>query len=150
MTEQVDQQAWDRQSRLEQYKLCVEMADRVSQRRMVANTLFATLTTSIIGALVVLGSKPEARSFEVGLCLVGILLAAAWRVHVVHSQRLNSAKFQVIQKIELELPCQPFAEEWTLVRTHPAGYIGHSRIEAWVPVVAALVFAGILLTLAKF
>src|SRR5262245_9792406 len=36
---------------LEQYKLYVEMADRISQRRGTANTFFLTVNTAIIGAL---------------------------------------------------------------------------------------------------
>ena len=36
---------------LEQYKLYVEMADRISQRRGAANTCFLTFNTAVVGAL---------------------------------------------------------------------------------------------------
>ena len=36
---------------LEQYKLYVEMADRISQRRGAANTFFLTFNTAVVGAL---------------------------------------------------------------------------------------------------
>ena len=36
---------------LEQYKLYVEMADRISARRSTANTFFLTLNTLLVGAL---------------------------------------------------------------------------------------------------
>ena len=36
---------------LEQYKIYVEMADRISHRRAVANTFFLTFNTAVVGAL---------------------------------------------------------------------------------------------------
>jgi hypothetical protein len=36
---------------LEQYKLCIEMADRISQRRGAANTFFLNFNTALVGAL---------------------------------------------------------------------------------------------------
>ena len=36
---------------LEQYKICVEMADRISARRNLANVFFLTLHTAIFAAI---------------------------------------------------------------------------------------------------
>ncbi|MEO0973262.1 MAG: hypothetical protein AAFX85_09215, partial [Pseudomonadota bacterium] len=43
---QADSTRW-RSAMLEQYKLYVEMTDRISQRRGAANTFFLTLNTAV-------------------------------------------------------------------------------------------------------
>ena len=52
----------DRAATLEQYKLYVEMADRISARRGLTNTLFLTLNTAIFAAIGALwkGRRPAA------------------------------------------------------------------------------------------
>ncbi len=143
-TDQDNLASWERQARLEQYKLCVEMADRVSQRRLTANSFFATLATSIIGALAWFGGKANTPSLELALCVLGVVLCWTWRDHITHSQKLNAAKFEVIQKLENSLPSQPYSDEWTIAKTHPKGYVGHSRIEVLLPLVAGVLFAVLL------
>ena len=42
---------YDRETILEQYKIYVEMADRISARRSLTNTFFLTLNTAIFAAI---------------------------------------------------------------------------------------------------
>ncbi len=60
---------------LEQYKICVEMADRVSSRRNLANTFFLTLHTLLFGTLGFLYEKGPVinRKWTVLLILVALL-----------------------------------------------------------------------------
>lgn len=69
----------------EQYKLCVEMADRVSARRSLANTFFISLNTAVIATLTtVLSGRGGEGAVTLWLLLPGlvILLAScvAWYV----------------------------------------------------------------------
>jgi hypothetical protein len=112
---------------LELYKTAVEMADRVSSRRAGANTFFLTLNTTLAAVVGIVSSarKPSPHgmvpSFDAyGLVLTavaGIVLAVVWRALLAYYRRLNGAKFDVINKLEQQLPAQPYAEEWAIL--HP-------------------------------
>ncbi len=133
-------------SLLEQYKLYVEMADRISQRRAAANTFFLTFNTAIVGALSTLFDdipRPAAIAIyvtAVGFCLVWILLLRSYR-------NLNSAKFRVIGYMEKQLPASPYwGAEWMALgqgRDYRK-YLPLSVLETWVPVG----FAGVYVYLA--
>jgi hypothetical protein len=112
---------------LELYKSAVEMADRVSSRRAGANTFFLTLNTTLAAVVGIVssarkpsshGSVPSFDAFGLVLTAVaGIVLAIVWRALLAYYRRLNWAKFEVINKLEEQLPAQPYAEEWEIL--HP-------------------------------
>jgi hypothetical protein len=112
---------------LELYKNAVEMADRVSSRRAGANTFFLTLNTTLAAVVGIVssarmpsshGSVPSFDAFGLVLAAVaGIVLAIVWRALLAYYRRLNHAKFDVINKLEEQLPAQPYAEEWAIL--HP-------------------------------
>ena len=83
--------------KLELYKLGVEMADRISARRALANTFFLTVNT---GLAALLGGK-TLRWYVAG---AGIVFTLAWWWLLQSYRKLNSAKFKVINAIE---PPQP-------------------------------------------
>ncbi len=131
---------------LEQYRLYVEMADRVSARRGLANSFFLTLNTGIVTLAVTVGKTPPERA---AWWLVIPLLAMlgqcfAW-LYLVRSYRLlNSAKYQVVGALEERLPTSPFwrAEWWALGEgTDHSRYWPLSHIEQWIPVLFALTYA---------
>jgi len=90
---------------LELYKLAVEMADRVSARRALANTFFLTVNT---GLAALLGGN-QLRWY---VAVAGIVFALAWWWLLQSYRRLNQAKFDVINALEPELPVQLFSAEW--------------------------------------
>lgn len=109
---------------LEIYKLCVEMADRVSGRRATANSFFLTLQTALAVLLGVFAVQPvgaeDARQDKVVLtcaAVAGAVLALAWRRLLTSYRRLNRAKFEVINEIERTcLPVRPFTREWEILK----------------------------------
>ncbi len=90
---------------LELYKLAVEMADRVSARRGLANTFFLTVNT---GLAALLGGQ-QLRWY---VAVAGIVFALSWWWLLQSYRKLNSAKFAVINAIEPRLPIQLFSDEW--------------------------------------
>ena len=75
---------------LEQYKIYVEMADRISQRRGLTNTFFLTLNTAIFTAI---GLFWEHRPRRARL-VVGVSAGdASWRMLclVLHSSLVSAA-----------------------------------------------------------
>jgi len=130
---------------LEQYKIYVEMADRVSQRRGLTNTFFLTLNTAIfttIGAL--WDHKPTGNVWWLAYPLV-ILLGQcfAW-FYLVRSYRLlNSAKYEVVGALEKRLPASPYwSAEWTALGEGkiPSKYWPLSHIESWIPAFFAAIY----------
>ena len=100
---------------LEVYKLAVEMADRVSARRGLANTFFLTLNTALAALL----GGAQLRWYAAA---AGIVLATAWWALLQSYRRLNRAKFSVIVAIEQRLPLRIFSDEWEeLSVTRPVG-----------------------------
>lgn len=123
---------------LEQYKLYVEMADRISERREKANSFFLTVNTALVALLAkdAFGSAPASPSFlEVLVPLAAGVLCYLW-YRIVRSYRdLNSAKFKVVHEIEQRLPIRPYDAEWEAVGRgkNPKLYLPFTHIEIAVP-----------------
>jgi hypothetical protein len=98
----------------EQYKLYVEMADRVSARRMLANTFFVGVHTALITAFTVLLKENILSRSLVGYApfLAVILLCFVWWRVIYSYRQLNSGKFKVIHALEQSLPVAPYDAEW--------------------------------------
>ncbi|MEU6782210.1 hypothetical protein ABZ912_23655 [Nonomuraea angiospora] len=107
---------------IELYKIAVEMADRVSARRTLANAFFLSVQSTLlsVAALSMFGS---ARSWPVSVvfALVGMVLSGTWWVQLRSYRDLNRAKFAVINEIELQLPVQPFGSEWQALLASRSG-----------------------------
>jgi hypothetical protein len=112
---------------VELYKLAVEMADRISARRALANTFFLTVNT---GLAALLGGK-ELRWY---VAAAGLLFALAWWWLLQSYRKLNWAKFQVINAIEPRLPIQLFSAEWQHLQSTkaPCRFWPPSALRAWL------------------
>ena len=162
----------DAPTRLELYKLAVEMADRVSARRAGANSFFFTLHAALAAFVGVVSAARAAPpggvvpSFDpfglVVTAVAGLVLSLTWWQLLRYYRRLNRAKFAVITRMETDLPERPFTEEWAAL--HPGELPGPDKqanenaISRWlrrsrhreatvVEQVVPLVFAGIYIVL---
>jgi hypothetical protein len=95
---------------LEQYRLYVEMADRVSARRGLTNSFFLTLNTGIFTLVAAFGkTAPGDKGWWLAIPLAAILGECFAWFYLVRSYRLlNSAKYQVVGALEERLPASPF------------------------------------------
>ena len=100
------------------YKLAVEMADRVSARRAVANAFFLSIQTAFLGAVgITLASVRQEESWLAPInALAGFAISAAWWLQLRSYRDLNAAKFTVINKVEQQLPVRIFSDEWALLK----------------------------------
>lgn len=139
----------------EQYRLYVEMADRVSARRALANTFFLSLNTAVLVIIGVFWRDPPAAPpclLAIPLVLLlGLCLAWFW---VVRSYRqLNTAKYAVIGAMEQRLPASPYwRAEWNALGKgkDKARYWPMTHVEQWVPMIyAAAYLAGFLVALSS-
>lgn len=130
---------------LAQYQLYVEMVDRVSQRRGLANTFFLSLNTALFTLIALfLANAPRGSGYWLVLPLIAILgQCAAW-FYIVRSYRLlNTAKFHVVGALEERLPASPFwRAEWALLGKgkDPRRYWPLSHIEKWIPILFACTY----------
>jgi len=117
----------DRATELDLYKLAVEMADRISARRGAANTFFLTVNT---GLAALLGGT----SLRWYVAAAGIVFALAWWWLLQSYRRLSSAKFQVINALEPDLPKQLYTEEWKYLQAaeRPMRVWPPSALWAWM------------------
>lgn len=101
---------------LEIYKLHADLADRVSQRRLGTNRIYAG---ALVGMMVFLGALLRVGDSHAhgGLifCVIGImgaLLAVSWMLVIRSYKRLNDGKFDALLELERKLSYQFFAREW--------------------------------------
>jgi hypothetical protein len=101
----------------EQYKLYVEMADRISARRMLANSFFLGTHTALITALSALIKEKILQPSLLGLMpfIVALLLCFIWWRLVISYQQLNSGKFKIVHQLEQMLPTAPYDAEWLIL-----------------------------------
>jgi hypothetical protein len=130
---------------LEQYKVYVEMADRISARRALANTFFLGLNTAVATAVGVFLQHPPAASAWLALApllaLLGQCLAWFWILRCY--RQLNGAKYAVIGALEQRLPASPYwGAEWTALGEgrDPAQYWPMTHVEQSIPLFFALVY----------
>lgn len=130
---------------LDQYKLYVEMADRISQRRTAANSYFLTINSAILAFVGYLPSK-NSTDFLWLIAVAGGTLTMLWYTIIASYRNLNTAKWAVVHEIEKRLPMSPYDAEWDAVQrgNNPRLYRPISHIEGAVPwvflVLHAIVF----------
>ena len=136
---------------LEQYKLYVEMADRVSQRRDQSNRFYVTIVSALAAIVVVIarfGVPADTESgvlSDIGFLAIGLFgaaLSVIWYLNIRSYRTLNSAKFAIINKIEEQLPFAGYSDEWEILRP-PSGrpqYLQLTRVEQFVPVIFIALF----------
>jgi hypothetical protein len=127
---------------LEQYKLYVEMADRISQRRAMANTYFLSLNSAILAFVGYLTAK-ESNEHLWMLAAGGMALSVLWEALITSYRNLNTAKFKVIHMIEARLPISPYEAEWIAMEEgkNPKLYRPISHIEQAVPYIFMILHA---------
>lgn len=132
---------------LEIYKMLVEMADRVSERRQSANSFYLSVNTAIIGGAAYLSQSAFGELGTLAVSAAGIAICFLWVRSVVSYKSLNAAKFEVITALEDRLPISPFKDEWAILDVDGDGkrHKPFHRTEVLVPVVFMVVHAAQLL-----
>lgn len=97
----------DRELLLAQWQTCVEMANATSQRRDSMNNIFVTLNLAIIAAVSFVWDIKS-----LFLLVAGVVVCVIWLKFIRNFKLLNTAKFEVINMIERQLPVAPFNDEW--------------------------------------
>ena len=133
---------------LEQYKIYVEMADRVSSRRVEANKYYISILTALFALISLITVPNQLQNFIIGIVAIfGIALCFVWVVNIRSYRELNSLKFKVIHELEqfLSYPC--YTREWEILKdeSDTKSYFRLTRIEAFTPYIMMGVYAILLI-----
>ena len=130
----------------EQYKLCVEMADRVSSRRMLANSFFLALHTTVVTAFTVLLTQKVLTGLTGTLPFAAaMILCVVWWFILRSYRQIIRGKFEVILAMEQLLPSAPYEAEWDVLgRGQGRGlYWTLTNVERWVPFFFGALYLGL-------
>jgi hypothetical protein len=133
---------------LEQYKIYVEMADRISARRGTTNAFFLTLNTAIFSAIGFVWGRdahPASSWILVFPLFVFVGQCLAWFWLVRSYGQLNGGKYAVIGAMEERLPASPYwGAEWKALGKgeDPALYWPFTHLERWLPLCFAITYLG--------
>ncbi|MDF2691476.1 MAG: hypothetical protein K0S29_1331 [Gammaproteobacteria bacterium] len=128
---------------VEQYKLYVEMTDRISARRNLANTYFLTMHAIVLSVLGITLSHQQA-VHRVGFLLFPLLgllvLCYGWWRLVQYFRRVTSARNKVIIELEKRMPSSPSmqAERKAMGKDNP--YKPLKSMEVALPIIFALIY----------
>ena len=132
---------------LEQYKICLDMADKVSARRGIANAFFISINTSF-ASLISLVIKQKLTDYTAiftlfAILIIGLTLSYTWYRILKSYKQLNTAKFKVIAELEKYLPCRAMVDgEWEALGKGLDRKLYHplSDLEKYVPVAFGLIY----------
>lgn len=133
---------------LEQYKLYVEMADRISQRRQSANNYFLSVNILIFSSLSYFMDKKLIQGvFLLLIAISGIMVSFIWHRLIRSYKDMNSGKFKVIHEMEQMLGYQPYKREWEKLGEGKQKklYLPFTKIELYVPLVFCFSYMGFIL-----
>ena len=95
---------------LELWKTCVELANAKTEKRTSSNNIFITINAAL---LAVVSFSLDYKSIL--LSIVGFAVCVVWLNSIESYKKLSSAKYHIINEIELQLPLKPFAYEWEIL-----------------------------------
>ena len=129
---------------LEQYKLYVEMADRVSSRRLQTTSIYTSILSALL-ALVSITSNKELfqgpqKFILLAVSILGICLCLAWTANINSYKQLNYFKFKVIQEMETYLPFPCYKREWEILEENKnkQRYFRLTAIEKYIPLIVSI------------
>lgn len=123
---------------IEQYKLYVEMHDRISARRNQMNSFYISLLSGLLALISIAVDKNAfSQAQNVVLAVVGLLgvaLCFLWHIYIRSYARLVWRKIQVIHEMEKHLPFPCYLREGTLRDkdlNNKLNYVRHTTIEQY-------------------
>lgn len=125
----------DKEIILEEYKLFVATAEKVSDRRQSANSFFLTLNSLVLTFSGYLSTLDTQRWYYI-IPVMGIFISYFWLITIKSYRQLNTGKFKVIHDIEKKLPIALFDDEWThLGRGKTKDYLKLTVVESGIPII---------------
>lgn len=130
---------------LDQYKIYINAAEKISDRRQKTNEFFLGLNTALVaflGFIVTKTSEIEISLMVGASAVAGVTICYLWYRIIASYKGLNSAKFKVIHAIELRLPLALYDTEWEMLERgeNKKVYWPFSHIELHVPKIFIVIY----------
>ncbi|NEO71343.1 hypothetical protein [Moorena sp. SIO3H5] len=129
---------------LGEYKIYIEMMDRISSRRNQANQFYISLLSGLFGLVSILIDKNFFSSSHnlilLLLSFLGLILCFVWLTTINSYRQLNLLKFQVIGEMEHYLPFACYSREWEIWKDNKKTYMRLTEVEKYVPIVLATAY----------
>jgi hypothetical protein len=131
---------------LEQYKIYISSAEKISDRRQKANEFFLGLNTGLVALLGFVATR-TAQSDISGLIalasIAGTTMCYLWYRIIRSYKGLNRGKYNVIHMIEARLPLALYDTEWEMLGRgeNRSKYWPFTHIELWVPWIFIVIYA---------
>lgn len=134
---------------LEQYKIYLNSAEKISDRRQKANEFFLGLNTALVALLGFIATKTDQTSVNLVLGLAtiaGATMCYLWYRIILSYKGLNGGKFKVVHAIESRLPLALYDTEWEMLGRGERKdlYWPFTHIELFVPKIFIAIYAVIL------
>lgn len=131
---------------LEQYKIYVASAEKISDRRQKTNEFFLGLNTALVALLGFVATKMsqgEIAPILVLSSIAGVTTCYLWYRIIRSYDGLNDGKFRVIHAIEARLPLALYDTEWEMLDMGEDKeiYWPFTKIERWVPWIFIVIYA---------
>jgi len=124
---------------LEQYKMYVETAEQVTNRRQILNKYYIAALTSLIGIPYALEIKilEDVSFLTLFIGGIGLILAFLWEINLFSAKQINGAKFKIIQDMERNLPYACYTNEWIALEEgqNSEKYLPATSIELFIPII---------------
>jgi hypothetical protein len=126
---------------LEQYKLYVESAQRVTDRRITTGNYLLTVNSFLLTVFGVASSQHVGGFWLAIVPVAGLLVSFTWYSLVVFYRNLGAGKYKVIHQLETFLPVAPFRCEWRTARDGKVRrHTGVTHMERVVPLTFAAIY----------
>ena len=131
---------------LEQYKLFVESAQKVTDRRITTGNYLLTVNSFLLTVFGVASSQHLGGFWLAIIPVAGLLVSFTWYSLVVFYRNLGARKYKVIHELESFLPVAPFRCEWLSTHYEEAKRrAGVTHLERVIPLTFAAIYLVLLL-----
>lgn len=100
-----------KKSLIDQYQIYVSWAEKISDRRQIANNYYITLTTLLISGIGYIWAQGFSIFLNYMWPLLGICIAYIRFINLRAYKQINSKKFEIIHQIEEKLPMNLYSYE---------------------------------------
>lgn len=125
----------------EQYKLYVDSAQKISERRVSANNYLLTVNAFLVTLYGLALARDYKDHWMTLVPVAGLLVSMTWHEIIKSYRDLNTVKFKIIHELEQQMPAALFAYEWKLLDDGKGDtYLPLSHLEGRVPLVFVVLY----------
>lgn len=125
----------------EQYRLYVESAEKISERRVAANNYLLTVNAFLVTLYGLVAASRLNTFWSVLVPVAGLLVALTWHRIITSYRDLNTVKFEVIHELEQYMPAALYDYEWCRAEEgRGKAYHPLSHLERWVPLIFMVLY----------